>query len=51
MDSVAGSVLRIIYRIERGGSSSMKKHNDLKQRLMEIRDENSLHLFKSIKKD
>ena len=39
MDSVARFVSRIIYFIERGGTSSTKKYNDLKQRLMEIWDE------------
>ena len=44
MDSVARSVPRVIYRIERGGTSSMKKRNDLKQRLMEIRVKHLSHI-------
>ena len=36
MDNVARSVSRIIYWIERGGTSSTKGYNDLKQRLMKI---------------
>ena len=50
MDSVARFVSRIIYFIERGGTSSTKKYNDLKQRLMEIGMKRLLYIwsFRSI---
>ena len=52
MNSIVTS-LRIIYRLERGDTSSIKEYNNLKQRLMEIGMKNSLYirLFKGIRKN
>ena len=36
IDNVARAVFKIIYWIEHGSNSSIKKYNDLKQRLMKI---------------
>ena len=45
MDSVARSISRIIYWIERGSTLLMKEYNDLKQRLMKTGMKNLVYIW------